>query len=363
LELLPRSPRLVDCDVHPTLASTRQLFPYVSAHWRETLEDREVLQLDTISYPPNAPLTARKDWRDANGRAATNVTELAHHALDRWAVDLAICNCIYGVHLVMNEDMAVVLASAVNDWLLDEWLSKDTRLRASIVVPWQSIPGTVKEIGRRAADHRFIQVLAPCMGEAPLGRRQYWPVLEAAEAHDLPIGIHAGSSYRHPVTSLGWPTYYAEDYASQSQGFQAQVASLICEGAFARFPKLKVVLIESGVTWLPAFMWRLTKFWFGLRSEVPWVQQPPWDIVREHFRLTTQPFDSPADPEIVRKAIAHLHSDDVLLFSSDFPHWQFDADAFLPDGIPEPTRTRLMSANALATYKRLSTGVFETGHA
>ena len=91
------------------------------------------------------------------------------------------------------------------------------------------------------------------MQELPLGRRHFWPIYAACERHGLPLGIHAGSAYRNPVTSLGWPTWYIEDYASQSQGFQSQVASLIAEGVFAKHPALKVVLMESGVTWLPSF--------------------------------------------------------------------------------------------------------------
>jgi hypothetical protein len=193
------------------------------------------------------------------------------------------------------------------------------------------------------------------MGEAPLGRRQYWPVYAAAERHGLPLGIHAGSSYRHPVTSLGWPSHYVEDYCAQSQGFQAQVASLVCEGVFVKFPKLKVVLLESGVTWLPAFLWRLSKFWRGVRLEVPWIDRSPAEIVREHVRLTIQPFDGPDDPAAVARLIEHMKSDDMLLFSSDFPHWQFDGDDIMPAGIPAKLHGRIRRDNALATYSRLAT--------
>jgi hypothetical protein len=156
------------------------------------------------------------------------------------------------------------------------------------------------------------------------------------------------------VTSLGWPTWYIEDYASQAQGFQSQVASLICEGVFAKHPGLKVVLIESGVTWLPGFLWRFGKFWHGLRSEVPWVDRPPFEIVRDHFRLTVQPFDAPDSPEAVERAIEHLRSDDILLYASDFPHWQFDGDAVMPDGFSPALQRKIAIDNPLATYPRLN---------
>ena len=346
----------IDCDVHPTVPGIRALVPYLDEFWRQTLVDREI-NLETNSYPPEAPITARPDWRDSKGRAATEVSDLRTQVMERLGSSHAICNCLYGVQLLFSEDMANVVAKAVNDWMVKEWLDKEPGLRASIVVPIQNVEDSVAEIERCAKDPRFVQVLLLAMGEAPLGRRQFWPIYEAASRHGLAIGIHAGSSYRHPPTSVGWPTYYLEDYACNSQGFQSQVASLICEGVFSKFPDLKIVLLESGVTWLPGFMWRLSKFWRGVRSEIPWVDRSPFEIVKSNFRMTIQPLDAPDEPEMVRRALDHLESDDMLLFSSDFPHWQFDDDQVVPAGISPDLLRKMKVDNPLATYARLREAV------
>jgi predicted TIM-barrel fold metal-dependent hydrolase len=343
----------IDCDVHPAVPDMRSLLPYLEEYWRDTVEQRGIASLECLSYPPNAPITARPEWRGKGGLAATEVGELTAQVFDAWGADYAICNCLYGVQLLFSEDMAAAFARAVNDWIAKEWLDRDPRLRASIVVPLQNPEFAVDEIKRVAKDRRFVQILMPAMNEVPLGRRNFWPIYAHAERFGLPIGIHAGSAYRHPVTSLGWPSYYIEDYVSQSQGFQSQVASLICEGVFTKFPALKVVLLESGVTWLPGFLWRFAKFWRGLRHEVPWVDRSPSEFVRDHFRLTIAPFDAPADPAVVERAIEHLRSDRMLLYASDFPHWQFDGDEVMPPAIPAGLHRKILVENPLSTYARL----------
>lgn len=343
----------IDCDVHPTVPDIAALYPHLDDFWREQIVTRGIPALDSASYPPKAPISVRADLRGTGGAGASDAATLADQVLGRWQASLAICNCLYGVQLPFNEDMARAFARALNDWIAAQWLDRDPRLRASIVVPMQNVEYAVDEIERCAKDYRFVQVLVLAMQEMPLGRRLFWPVYEAAERHALPIGIHAGSSFRHPVTSLGWPSYYLEDYVSQSQAFQSQLASLVCEGVFSEFPKLKVVLLESGVTWLPGFLWRFSKFWRGVRTEIPWVDRPPDEIVREHVRLTIQPFDGPQDAEAASRAIDHLRSDDILLYASDYPHWQFDGDAVIPDGIPARLRGKIQLDNPLATYSRL----------
>jgi predicted TIM-barrel fold metal-dependent hydrolase len=346
----------IDCDVHPTVPSMKVLVPYLDEYWRDVVEERGIGSLESISYPPNAPLSARAEWRGKGGLAGNDIGQLGETVFGRFGASLAICNCLYGVQLPFAEDMARAFARALNDWIVREWLDKDARLRASIVVPLQNVEHAVDEIERCATDRRFVQILVLAMQETPLGRRHYWPIYAAAERHGLPLGIHAGSSYRHPVTSLGWPSYYIEDYAAQSQGFQSQLTSLITEGVFAKFPGLKVVLMESGVTWLPGFLWRFSKFWRGLRPEVPWVERPPDEIVRDHVRLTVQPFDAPEEAAAAERVLEHLRSDAILLFASDYPHWQFDGDDAMPQAIPASLHHKVRVDNPLATYARLKEG-------
>jgi len=346
-------PGTIDCDIHPAVPSIEALLPHLDDHWREMAITRGIDELNTIAYPLNSPLSCRPDWRPAAGRPGSTLAAVQRDALDGFGTALAIANCLYGIQLFFSEDMAAAFARALNAWMAAEWLDREPRLRASIVVPIQNPDMAVDEIERWAPDRRFVQVLLLVGGDVPLGKRRLWPIYAAAERHGLAIGIHAGSSYHTPPTPVGWTSTHAEDYVNQAQSFQSALTSLICEGVFNKFPALKVVLLESGFTWLPAHLWRLTKFWRGLRMEIPWVDRAPADIVRSNVRLSLQPVDGPPDAASLNRLFEHMQSDDLLLFSTDYPHWQFDGTAALPDGLPADLVRKIMRENPLETYPRL----------
>ena len=46
---------VIDCDIHPTVPSLDALLPYMNEHWKDTIVQRGVHELETISYPKNAP--------------------------------------------------------------------------------------------------------------------------------------------------------------------------------------------------------------------------------------------------------------------------------------------------------------------
>src|SRR5580698_10904195 len=228
----------IDCDLHPAVPNLKALLPYLSDHWRDSAVQRGLHELESIAYPANSPLSARPDWRIQGVKPGSDLGLLRQHALNPFQTSLAIANCLYGVQLLFSEDMGAGFARAVNDWMAVEWLDKEPRLRESIVVPAQNPEMAVDEINRVAPDKRFVQVLLLVMNDMPLGKRHYWPIYAAAVKHGLTVGIHAGSAYRHPVTPVGWPSYYTEDYVNQAPSMQTQLTSMVAEGVFTRHPGL-----------------------------------------------------------------------------------------------------------------------------
>ncbi len=343
----------IDCDVHPALPGLSALLPFLDDYWREQVTVRGIGGLDLLCFPHRLPAFGRPDWREGDAKPGASLERMRRDLLDGFGLQLAICNPLYGVEALHNPHFAAALARAMNDWIAAQWLDRETRLRAAITIASQDTEYAVEEIERRAGDRRFVQVLLLAMNAAPLGQRRYWPIYAAAERHGLAVAIHAGGTARHAVTSNGWPSTLIEEYASNAQAVQAHLLSFVHEGVFVKFPRLRLVCAETGFTWLPNFLWRANKTWRGVRAEVPWVDRPPAEIIRAHVRFTLQPADPPPEAADFADALAQLGSDELLLFSTDYPHWQFDGADPFPEGFPANLRGRVAVDNPRATYARL----------
>jgi hypothetical protein len=324
------------------------------AHWRDMNEVRGIDDLPTINYPERTPLSVRPDWRPVTGRAATTAEIVAAQALDPFGTDIAICNPLFAVQSLYSDDMAAAYASALNDWTRASFLDRDPRFRAAIVISLENIEMAVDEIDRCAADPRFVSILVLAGTARPLGKRQFWPLYAAAVRHGLAFAIHAGSDLRNAPTALGWPSYYVEDYVANAQHFQYQLTSLFCEGVFNRFPTLKIVMLESGWTWVPSLCWRIAKYWGGLRMEIPWADRTPLEVIRDQVRFSLQPIDAPPDPAQLMRLFDHLGTDRVLLFSTDYPHAQFTGTDVFPQNFGPGLRDLIATEMPLDTYPRLA---------
>jgi predicted TIM-barrel fold metal-dependent hydrolase len=342
---------VIDCDMHNTLPSLKALFPYLADHWRDYIGESAFVGPDANDYPGGSRLTTAPGTKPENGPAGSDPSLLRAQALDGRNVAYGILTCNYWVQSVHHEDLAAALAAAINDWQVEAWLTPEPRLRASLVVPSQNPELAAREIERMAGHPGFVQVILPVRSDMPYGKRHFDPLYTAAVRHGLAVGIHYGGAAGHPPTPAGWPVFFLEEYAGMSQLFQSQVMSLIVEGAFDRFPDLRVTLIEGGFAWAPSLMWRMDKEWKGLRHEIPWVKRPPSDYIREHIRFTTQPADLPDTEASLRQILEQMASDELLLFASDYPHWHGDdpPEAWI-NRLPAALADRILAENARAWY-------------
>ncbi len=349
---------IVDCDIHPVQKSPAALRPYLPARWQEHAKTfgghmRQGLNAQ-LTHPRMQAAGQRADAYPADGTPpGSDLPLMRKQHLDPNGVEVGMLVALArGGMEEQNQDFAAALSHAVNEWQLEEWVKPEARLRAGIVVPQEDPPTAVAEIEARAGNSAFRQIIVSPRTAEPLGRRRYWPIFEAAQAAGLPVGLHpAGASGGYPSTGSGWPTYYMQEHYSFETGMQGVLASLVFEGVFERFPQLRVCLIECGFTWVPALCWRMDRQWQRFRAEVPHLRRPPSEYVREHVWFATQPIEEPENPAHLTDIIDWLGWD-RLVFSTDYPHWDFDDPRYtFKINLNEGQRAQIFRDNAKALYR------------
>jgi len=340
---------VIDCDVHVPEPEVEELYQYLPQHWVEHVQQAAFKGPRTSYYPP----LVRRDPGLAVEQGESSLDALRRQVLDRDGVEMAIVNCLYAIDSLHNPEAAVDFARAANDWLIEEWLARDDRLRASMVVPLQLPEEAAQEIDRVGGHPGIVQVLLPVRTEHPLGSRINRPLWAAIDRQRLVAGIHYGGAPGKPPFPSGWPSHHFEEHAGMAQVAQSQLCSIVVEGVFDLFPETRVTVSECGFTWLPAFMWRFDKEWRNLRRLVPWVKRSPSAYLKDHVRLTIQPLDAPPTPELLVDVVDQIGSEEMLLFASDYPHLQIgDPATELLPRLPEGLARKVSGENARAWYGR-----------
>ncbi|MCI2415993.1 amidohydrolase [Saccharopolyspora sp. K220] len=340
---------IVDADIHPH-ALARDILPRLDARHQRRFEmfGSRVPGPPEI-YPRVRNAGFRLDAWPEGGAPGSDLRTMQDQLLDEFDIDHGVLIPLQGHSWGVEEpEYAAALCRALNDWIAEEWLDREPRLRSSIAVSIESPEFAAEEIHRRAGDPRFVQVLLSTGGESLFGRRRYWPIYAAAAEAGLPIAAHTGGLEQH--RGAGWPSFYLEEHVWNGNTMAALVMSMLTEGVFTEFPSLQVVCVEGGIAWMGPLMWALDEAWGQLREDVPHLRRPPSEYIREHIWFTTQPIEEPEDLGQLETALRHIGMSDRIMFASDYPHWDFDSPRLAPRLLPAPVREQVMGANACRLY-------------
>jgi uncharacterized protein len=348
---------LIDCDIHVGYETLSDLLPYLDAPTRELVINSGTNGLAMPSYPWNHPT----GWlrHDVYERGSGHSANFAYMSLDTLRErHLGTYDVTLGVvepdeaaafSVIPNAQLAARLCSAYNDWLLEQWLQEEPRLRGMIVVPAQHPEAAAREIRRLGGRDEFVGVFLPGGSRIPYGNPVYDPLWEAANELSLPVAVHThfeSVGIAASVTAAGMPDYYTEYHTLCGSGMYGHLVSILCHGIFERFPDTRVAMVEGGLVPFVGFLWRLDTNWRACRSEIPWCKRRPSEYVWEHVRFASQPLESPDDPEQLLAAIEFLRPWDTLMYASDFPHWDFDEPEQTLRQLPAEWRDNVRWRNA-----------------
>ena len=349
--------RAIDVDLHHQISNWSAVAPFVAEglRWRVKAGGPPLARhgfkkvgvgFGDVPLPP-----------EQNGKAVHPASDphwVKEHYLDRQGVDLAILTgSLLSLGVQPSADLAAALARGINDWTLETWVRPFSCFKGSILVAQQNPALAVAEIDRLGEDPGMVQVLLCSASETPLGRAVYHPIYEACVRHHLPLALHIGgegAGNSSPATPVGHPSTYFEWYGSLPQSYMAHIMSMVTEGVFVRFPTLKVVLYEGGVTWLPHIMWRFDKNWKAQRSEAPWLRQPPSSYILEHFYSTSYPLEAVPSAQQFHQILEMVEAERTLLFASNYPNWEFGDPFEMIRDVPEAMRRRVLVENARDVY-------------
>lgn len=342
--------RIIDTDVHESFSSLKDLVPYLQEPYKGWIANGAWRGFSQPFAYTSPGMGNRADVRSTDGSASvSDYSQMRKQLLDHYNLNHAVLTgYFYATGLKLQYGFATALAAAYNDFVAEHWLSKDQRLLGSIQINARDPEAAAREVDRMAAHPQMRQVMLSVGDDIAYGHPMFKPIFEAAQRNKLMVAFHHTVFAQGPY---GMGLHYMERHCLLPISLIPQVISLVCNGVFDGYPDLRFIVLEGGFSWLPHVMWRMDREYRQGRIEVPWIKKLPSQHCRERLRLSTQPTEDISSQEWM-KLIDLMGTDDVLCFSTDYPHFDFDdPDAAIPKSLPAATREKILWKNAAAFYE------------
>lgn len=342
------STAIIDCNVHQAYRSHADLLPYLKEPWKSQVSQYGFRSPRTYGPPGMAHI--HRTYEPRGEHAASDPDQLATSFLDAYNIQYAVLTgSMYGISVHADPDYSAALATAYNDHLIERWLPKSDKYRGAMTVAVQDPSQAAREIDRVGSHPGIVQISVSSGVPVPYGQRFYDPIYEAAARNGLPIAIHPGEEgggVANPPTAAGYVSDYFQFHSALPQSLIAHMISIIGEGVPERFPSLKFIVNGAGVSWLPHLMWRMDRNYKALRSTVPHLKRLPSQYLRDHFYIATQPLEAAGNPDMIRLLFDMVDAEQMLIFASGFPGWDFDDPSQILQGLPVEVRENICCSNA-----------------
>jgi hypothetical protein len=279
--------------------------------------------------------------------------QLGHRWMDAMSVDYS---CLFptgmlNVGMHPQKEMEVDLCWAYNRWLTEKVLPEsDNRFYSMLCLPFSDPDASLRHVETFGDRKHVGGFMVTTVRNLPVNDNAYMKVYRAMEERGLVLSFHSGPNWNEPifkscnrfisVHALGFTWYNI-----------LHLTNWVVNGMGERFPKLPVVWIESGLAWLPFLMQRLDHEYMLRSSECPLLKKKPSDYMRDMY-YSSQPMEI-QDKDALECTFRMINAETQLLYSSDYPHWDFDLPSTIYDlpFLSEKGKHNILGGTAAKLFK------------
>lgn len=244
-------------------------------------------------------------------------------------------------------EVEVALARAYNRWLCDNILeSENGRLKSMLYLPFNDPAACIDIVEKFGSRKGVIGFMVVATHYRSVHDNAYMKLYAMLQERNLPLAFHAAYTWSDKQLSLT-----NRFMAVHALGFtwhnMLHMTNWLVNGLPERFPKLKVVWIESGLAWVPFLMQRLDNEFMMRSSDAPLLKRIPSDYMREMY-YTSQPMEMVNNPKALEVTFEMINAKTQLLYSSDYPHWDMDLPSTIYDlpFLDEQAKRDILGGNA-----------------
>jgi predicted TIM-barrel fold metal-dependent hydrolase len=264
--------------------------------------------------------------------------------------------------LASDPEATHAVIHALNQWMHDEWtFNYKGRIFAAPVITLPIVDDAIRELDWVVEHGAKVILIRPAPVPSLKGYRsfalpEFDPFWAKVQEYDITVGMHASDDgmtrYYNQWEGhnddyqpfAGFSAFTAVQHLT-SRGIFDAMASAICHGMLSRFPRLRVLPVENGSSWVIPLMDVLGRAY----AQQPYLfEEDPITVLRRNIWI--HPFFE-EDPLGLIKAIGP----DRVVFGSDFPHPEGLADPLsylkVIESLPQPDIEKIMGGNLAGVLK------------
>jgi predicted TIM-barrel fold metal-dependent hydrolase len=277
---------------------------------------------------------------------------LTRRWMDAMGIDIAVLfpSPMLQLGLHPQVEVEVALSRAYNKWLCERVLEEESRIRSMIYLPFNDPDASYRMVKEFAGKKGVCGFMVTSARFKPVHDNAYMKIYALLEEMNLPLAFHAGYNWNEQSM-----TQMNKFISVHAIGFvfynMIHMTNWVINGMGERFPKLKVLWIESGLAWLPFMIQRLDNEYLMRSSECPQLKKLPGEYITDMY-YTSQPMEIPRDMSLLEATFKCIKAESQLLYSSDYPHWDFDLPSTIYDlpFLKEKAKRDILGGNALKVF-------------